>query len=473
VSAATTSPIRRRLLPEGLKPRNISVSPSGLTVHAEVGAASAHCPLCGNRSPKVHSRYIRTIADLPWRNVSLTLKIRVRRFFCLNRRCERAIFCERLPEVAPYARKTDRLEEALLSIALELGGEAGARLARQLGLLLVSPDALLERIRGAPACGVDEGVRALGIDDWAKKKGHSYGTILVDLEKHRVVDLLPDRTAQTLEEWLKAHPGIEVVSRDRYQPYIDAIKRGAPKAVQVADRFHLMKNLTDTLERLLERERISLQEALKLTLPEEPPYLPPLMVAYIKFCWKHGDGNVGEGIWEKLCQTPSLRSYRKAFEYVVKRLEEGLPTQRTREETLKAKAEAKRRAPRALARLFGRDPEKLSAADREYLRELWGLNPELERAYELAQGFSRMLRERDPEMLDRWLEEASESDSPELLRSFAEGLRADQDAVRAALCECWSNGQVEGQINRLKLLKRQMYGRANLDLLKRRAVGAA
>src|SRR4051794_29051066 len=103
------------------------------------------------------------------------------------------------------------------------------------------------------------------------------------------------------------------------------------------------------LERLLERERISLQEALKLTLPEEPPYLPPLMVAYVKFCWKYGDGDV-EGIWEKLCQTLSLRSYWKAFEYVVKRLEEGLPTRRTREETLKAKAEATRRAPRILAR---------------------------------------------------------------------------------------------------------------------------
>jgi transposase len=111
-------------------------------------------------------------------------------------------------------------------------------------------------------------------------------------------------------------------------------------------------------------------------------------------------------------------------------------------------------------------------SDREYLSELWEWNTELERAYELAQGFSRMLRERDPEMLDGWLKEASESDSPELC-SFTEGLRGDYGAVRAALMERWSNGQVEGQINRLKLLKRQMYGRAKLDLLKRRTVGAA
>jgi transposase len=467
--SSASSPIRR-LLPEGLQPRSITVSPSGLTVHAEVAVASARCPVCEVCSGRIHSRYGRTVADLPWRNVSVTLKIRARRFFCVNRRCERAIFCERLPKVAPYARKTSRLEEVLLSIAFELGGEAGARLARELGLL-VSPEALLERIRRAPRCDAEEGVRVLGVDDWAKKKGRSYGTILVDLEKHKVVDLLPDRTSETLVGWLKEHPGIEIISRDRAGAYADGARQGAPDAVQVADRWHLMKNLTDAVERVLERERISLSEALKLTLTE-PPYLPPLMVAYVKFCWKHGDGDDVEGIWEKLSQTSSLRSYRQAFDYVVERLREGLPTRRTREETLKAKAEAKRRAPRPLARLFARAPEKLSAADREYLVELWGLNSELERAYELVQGFSWILRERHPEMLDGWLEEASISDSPEL-QGFAEGLRGDYGAVRAALCECWSNGQVEGQINRLKLLKRQMYGRANLDLLKRRAVGAA
>jgi transposase len=463
--SSAPSPIGR-MLPEGLQPRNITVSPSGLTVHAQVALASAGCPLCGYRSPKVHSRYARTIADLPWRNVCVTLKIRARRFFCINPKCERVIFCERLPEVAPYAHKTERLEEALLSIAFELGGEAGARLACELGLI-VSPDTLLERIREAPGRSTD-GVRVLGIDDWAKKKVCSYGTILVDLERHKVVDLLPDRTPQTLKKWLEAHPGIEVVSRDRYQPYIDAIRTGAPKALQVADRWHLMKNLTDTVECVLERERISLREALKLTVPE-PPYLPPLMVAYTKFCWKHGSGDV-ERLWEEL--SPYFGTYRQAFDYAVERLRKGLPTRRTREETLEAKAEAKRRAPRPLARLFGRDPEKLCAADREYLRELWGLNSELERAYGLAQGFSRMLRGRHPEMLDGWLEEASDSASPEL-RSFAEGLRDDHDAVQAALCERWSNGQVEGQIHRLKLLKRQMYGRASFTLLKARVLYAA
>ena len=230
-----------------------------------------------------------------------------------------------------------------------------------------------------------------------------------------------------------------------------------------------MKNLTDAIERVLERERISLDEALKLTLPE-PPYLPLLMLSYIKFWWKY-ERRTPEEMWQEICRT-RLGRYPEAFDYIVGRLREGLPIRRTSEETLKAKTEARRRAPRLLARLFVRDPAELSAADREYLRVLEDLNQEVAAAYELAQGLSRMLRGRNPEMLDGWLEEASESDSPEL-RCFAKGLRSDYEAVRAALCERWSNGQVEGQINRLKLLKRQMYGRANLDLLKRRAVGAA
>jgi transposase len=465
--SAASSPTRR-LLPEGLQPESLVVGLSGLTVRAGVATAYAWCPVCGRRSQRVHSQYERTVSDLPWRGISVTLKVRSRRFFCENRECERAIFCERLPEVAAYARKTTRLEEALMTIAFELGGEAGARVAREL-VLPVSPDALLERIRRAPRLGAGQ-VKVLGVDDWAKKKGHSYGTILVDLERHRVIDLLPERTAETLKKWLKAHPNIEVVSRDRYQPYIDGIRAGAPKALQVADRWHLLKNLTGAVERLLERERISLDEALKLTLPE-PPYLPQIMVAYLRFWWKYERPEPDE-MWEKISRSGFDDRYREAFEYIVGRWREGLPTQRTRQETLKAKTEARRRVSRLVARLFVRDPDELSDADREYLLVLKDLNQEVAAAYELAQGFVRMLRGRHPEMLDGWLEEALGSASPEL-RGFAEGLRADHDAVRAALCEAWSNGQVEGQINRLKLLKRQMYGRASFTVLKQRVLHAA
>jgi hypothetical protein len=298
-------------------------------------------------------------------------------------------------------------------IAFELGGEAGARLARELGLP-VSPNALLERIRRAPRLGAEQ-VKVLGVDDWAIKKGHSYGTILVDLERRRVVDLLPDRSAEGLRDWLEKHPGVEVVSRDRFQPYMDAITTATPAALQVADRWHLLKNLTDAVERLLERERISLDEALKLTLPE-PPYVPQIMAAYIRFWWKYERPDP-EQMWEKISRSGFDARYREAFDYIVGRLRGGLPTRRTRQETLRAKTEARRRMPRLVARLFVRDPDELPDADREYLRVLKDLNQELAAAYELAQGFVRMLRGRHPEMLDGWLKEALGSVSPELTRA--------------------------------------------------------
>jgi transposase len=422
--SAASSPTRR-LLPEGLEPESVLVGPSDLTVRAGVPVACARCPICKRRSERVHSQYERTVSDLPWRGVSVRLKIRARRFFCENRGCQRSIFCERLPEVAAHARKTERLEEALTIIAFELGGEAGARLARELGLP-ISSDALLERIRRAPRLGAEQ-VKVLGVDDWAIKKGHSYGTILVDLERRRVVDLLPDRTAEALAEWLKAHPNIEMVSRDRYQPYIDGIRAGAPKAVQVADRWHLLKNLTGAVECLLERERISLGEALKLTLPE-PPYVPQIMAAYIRFWWKYERPPDPEQMWEKISRSGFDDRYREAFDYIVGRLRGSLPTRRTKQETLRAKTEARRRMPRLVSQLFVRDPDELLHADREYLRVLKELNQEVGAAYELAQGFVGMLRGRHPEILDGWLQEALGSVSPEL-RGFAEGLRADHSYV--------------------------------------------
>jgi transposase len=246
-------PVReqRRLVPKGLEVERLVASTEGgrVSVRTRTIAARVRCPECGAPSSRVHSRYTRTVADLPWRGIAVTtLEVRTRRFFCDREGCERRIFCERLEEVAARARKTARLEEALLAIAFELGGEAGARLARELGLL-VSPDTLLRRIENTPRPEAGK-VRILGVDDFALRRGHCYGTILVDLERRRVVDLLPERTAERLEKWLKAHPNIEVVSRDRYQPYIDGIRVGAPEALQVADRWHLLQRVAMVLNRV-------------------------------------------------------------------------------------------------------------------------------------------------------------------------------------------------------------------------------
>ncbi len=467
------SPVRR-LLPEDLEPLSVSVSSSGLTVHAYVAATSARCPLCRVRSGRIHSRYSRTVADLPWCRVSVTLKVCARRFFCENKGCERAVFCERLPEVAAYGRKTDRLEEALLSIAFELGGEAGSRLAHELGLS-VSPDTLLRRVRDAPPPNTD-GVRVLGVDDFAFRRAQSYGTILVDLERHKVVDLLPERSAEVLEGWLRQHPGVRIIARDRYQPYIDAANRGAPNTIHVADRWHLLKNLSEAVEKVLERNASHLPEVRSPEGgPEEPteepyePELPRPVANYVGWCWRKGYRDVGR-IWEEISGAfPTV--CREDFEEFVERLRAGAPVPVAKRKKKRQSASI-RPSPMEAARMLVREAEKLSSSDRRYLKDLKEACPGAVQAHDLAQGFVRMVRKRTPEMLDGWLKKASESELPEL-RSFAVGLGRDEAAVRAALSLPWSGGQAEGQIHRLKLIKRQGYGRASFELLKRRVLGAA
>jgi transposase len=231
----------------------------GLLVHAEADSGVARCPACGSPSGRVHSRYARTVSDLPWRGMAVTLRLRARRFFCDEPSCGRRIFCERLPEVAARARKTGRLEEALLAIVLELGGRAGARLAAELGLV-VGRDALLSRAKRAAPADTGE-VKVLGVDDFALRRGARYGTILVDLERRRVVDLLPERSQESLVAWLKGHAEIEFATRDRSNVYREALAKGVPKAVQVADRWHLLHNLAITLEEFLLQKRPALRRA--------------------------------------------------------------------------------------------------------------------------------------------------------------------------------------------------------------------
>ncbi len=237
---------------------HLSADREAIALLTEPEAGSARCPLCGRSSKRVHSRYSRTLSDLPWLGIAVRLEVRARRFFCDESSCERAIFCERLPEVAAHARKTGRLQEALLAIALQLGGEAGARLARELGLP-VSPDAMLRRIRRVPPAPAGP-VRALGVDDFAFRKGNAYGTILVDLERRKVVDLLPECSRDSLDSWLGRHPGVEVATRDRSRIYREALAKGAPDAAQVADRWHL-RGLALALEEYLLQKRPALREA--------------------------------------------------------------------------------------------------------------------------------------------------------------------------------------------------------------------
>lgn len=420
--------------PEAIRLEKIVPDRSSLTLVVRTRPTQSECPRCHRPSARVHSYYTRKVADLPWHGVAVRLLLRTRRFRCKNNLCTKRIFCERLPRVVShYARKTRRISQALELIGFQLGGEAGARATLKLAIK-TSPDTLLRRVRQAASPSIVT-PRVLGVDDFAFRKRKRYGTILVDLQQHRPIDILPDRAGETLSRWLTAHPGVETVSRDRSQAYAGGINEGAPKAVQVVDRWHLLKNARDALERpLLRQNRVLRSQTMAVKLRAKPP--------------------VELGCHEqcRLRLLPQLKgSGRKA------------PMQGRR-------APAKLPSPRQAAWLLL--AEKLKEDEQQMVAELCELAPEIKRAQELAQGFVAIVKERKVEQLRPWLIEATRSAIPEFV-GFARGITEDLEAVRAALLYEWSNGETEGQVNRLKTIKRKMYGRAKFDLLRARVLRVA
>ena len=246
-------------LSEELHIERVITSAHELLVQIISSSPKACCPLCGAQAWRIHSRYTRQVADLPCVGRHVTLLLTVRKFFCPNPACPRKIFAEQFLDLVPsYARLTTRLREALIALGLATCGEVASPLAPQLGMQ-VAPTTLLRRVRAIPLAPVGK-VRVLGVDEFAWKKGQTYGTILVDLELRRPIDLLPDRSEETLEAWLRTHPEIDSISRDRAGGYAAAAKKGAPQAQQVADRFHLLLNLREGLKKLMERKQACLPE---------------------------------------------------------------------------------------------------------------------------------------------------------------------------------------------------------------------
>jgi transposase len=420
--------------PEAIRLEKIIQHPSSLTLVVSTTQPRPECPRCHRPSSRLHSYYTRSVADLPWHGVAVKLELRTRRLRCRNSLCTKRVFCERLPRVVTYyARKTVRLTEALTLIGFLLGGEAGSRAAMKLAMA-TSPDTLLRCVRAdVKPCAPTP--RVLGVDDFAFRRGRRYGTILVDLEKRRVIDLLPDREAATLSAWLKRHPGIEVVSRDRSPTYAAAINEGAASAVQVADRFHLLMNVREALEKAVKRCYRFLRTQTMAA---------PLSAAPVP----ENDAYTGC----RLRLEPHLRGARRGG---------------GSKPTLRLRLPSAREAAWMLLRLG-----ELTDEQKETAELLCRLSPEVGQAQQLALSFIEVVKERDADGPRGWLVNAQRSEVAEFV-SFANGITADIGAVRAALTYEWSQGQVEGQVHRLKLVKRQMYGRGKLDLLRARVLRAA
>ena len=483
----------------------------------------------------MHSRYDRRLLDTAVAGQETLIQLRVRRFVCANAACAKKTFAEQVPGLTVrYGRRTNRLTAVLRAVALAQGGRAGARLAGRLAAA-VSRMTLIRIIRSLPEPAVTRAPVVLGVDDFALRRGHCYGTVLVDVRSRRPVDVLPDRSADSFAAWLAARPGARFICRDRAGCYSDGATRGAPLAVQVADRWHLWHNLGEAAQRAVARHHRCLPAAHTAVPDGEPSNQAGTLTPAVSPD-RPGSGRIAErthqrhaAIHRLLADGHSVRAIAAELglaRNTVRRfaratdpgqllvhdgtgrrpsiLEEHIPylhqrwndgcTDATRlwreirargypggysrvrdylaqfRDAAAAPAPAPAPQPPKVKKVTSwlmTDPDHLTAGDKAQLTAILTECPELAALREHIAAFADLMTQRRGRHLEQWITAADASGLPEL-RSFITGLRRDQDAVTAGLTLPYSSGVVEGHVNRIKMLKRQMYGRASPDLLRRR-----
>jgi len=520
----------------GIRIGSFQINDGHIFLQANSKHKYAHCPCCNEKSKRVHSSYVRVLRDLPISTRCSSIHLTVRKFFCKNPVCKRKIFAEQPgPEIKAYSRMTFRTRKLLQDLFLEVSARKGSYLSGLISLP-VSPSTGL-RLIGSLPIPTSDFVNVLGVDDWAYRKGQSYGTILVDIEQRQVIDLVPERDGVSLKKWLGYHPEVSVVTRDRASAYSSAVSATLPNAIQVADRFHLLMNFSDCIYDVIRSEYKNLSNSLNenssqectittVSPNEESGKVPQKekgeMNDYMKGRFDKvkemlKDGHAIKAIAKSLKMSRiTIRSYSnmdilpnkgihlrnnygKYQDIIEKEFSEGKnltavfdsikkagfkgglssfweqykdhPMRTNSVKTLIPTVKNQLISPRKLTRyLQMADLSKIKdKADSEIMASLLNKNALLDKLRFQALTFKEMLLANDDSLLDGWIKRTLAIEKSRL-RTFVNGLNSDIDAVRNAIVTNWSNGQVEGQVNRLKSIKRQMYGRAGFELLRRKVI---
>ncbi|MDX3771766.1 MULTISPECIES: ISL3 family transposase [unclassified Streptomyces] len=502
----------------------VSAAFGTVEVVARGRAAGAACPDCGRFSDRVHDRYQRRLKDLPLAEQSFVIRLTVRRFICGSADCSRRTFAEPFSLLAaPYARFTTRLNHALERVGLALAGRAGARLAAQLSFG-AGRMTLLRRVMALPDPQYST-PRVLGVDDFAIRRGQTYSTVLTSVEDHRVVDVIPTREAGPLAAWLIRHPGVQIICRDRAGAYAEGARRGAPDALQVADRFHLWQGLGRAVETCVAAHRDCLRgpspgdallEAMRPESSRPQDDCEPLgrraerkkaAHALVHEMLTQGHSrraiarHLGWGLntvlryataarWQDTIRENRPRPSRldPYKPYLERRFAEGCTSAtrlhgelladnapvtyqmvRAHIATLRtAPASGPRRPPtvRQVTGWLTRHPTALIEEDRVGLKDVLTRCPELDTAAGHVRDFAEILGGRLGSTLPAWIDAVDASQLPGLT-GFALHLLRDLDAVTAGLTLDWTSGSIEGAVNRIKKIKRQLYGRAGFELLRK------